>query len=161
MERSRQRQSRLWKRVTVAERMCAAVAALDRGWDKPSMDTSEWRRSYDEIKADPKLHAEFLARKRREAQARQLATNSETERKRRYRKANRDKALALRQANHAVERAIAAGTLVRPDTCSQCGCRGKIEAHHFMGYAQQYWLTIVWLCHLCHHAKHPRRQSNV
>jgi hypothetical protein len=56
-----------------------------------------------------------------------------------------------RSAHQAVTAAIRKGKLVRPDSCSRCGKRGKrIEAHHFAGYAKENKLKIQWLCSSCH-----------
>jgi hypothetical protein len=60
-------------------------------------------------------------------------------------------------ARQAVNRAVAQGSLIRPDQCGRCGRtgpeaggRGRIEGHHHMGYAPEYWLDVLWLCHPCH-----------
>lgn len=54
---------------------------------------------------------------------------------------------------HAIFRAaIAKGTIVRPDTCSQCGATGvQIDGHHD-DYSKP--LEVRWLCQRCHHAHH-------
>jgi len=105
------------------------------------------KKEYWKLKSDPAKYAVYLARKRRE-RAKKKAY--ETERKRKWRLANPDHAQRIRKANHAVERAIDTGKLVRPETCSECGNRGDIEAHHHKGYAPEHWLDIVWLCVFCH-----------
>jgi hypothetical protein len=59
-------------------------------------------------------------------------------------------------AHRAVERALAAGRLVRPEECECCGAPGDdpvvgaIEAHHHLGYAPEHHLDVQWLCRLCH-----------
>jgi hypothetical protein len=52
-------------------------------------------------------------------------------------------------AYNRVARAIRRGELVRPETCSRCGGRGKgpIEAHH---EDHQKPLDVEWLCSSCH-----------
>lgn len=51
-------------------------------------------------------------------------------------------------AHCAVHRAIARGTLVRPETCQTEGCgRGRPEAHHD-DYSKP--LEVRWLCKPCH-----------
>jgi hypothetical protein len=61
-------------------------------------------------------------------------------------------------AQLAVERAIKRGQLVPPAVCSAClnptspasdGHR-TIQAHHYLGYAPNYQLDVVWLCCRCH-----------
>lgn len=54
------------------------------------------------------------------------------------------------RARNAVERAVAAGTLV-PEPCEQCGETEKTEAHH-PDYTRP--LDIVWLCRTCHRQLH-------
>lgn len=58
---------------------------------------------------------------------------------------------------YEVAEALRRGTLVRPDTCSQCGIMAgalnaggravKIEGHH-ADYSKP--LAVVWLCKTCH-----------
>ena len=70
------------------------------------------------------LYAAYLDRNRREAKLRQIDRDFETERKRRWRAAHPEKARTVRAANHAVEKAVKDGRMIRPDTCSRCGaCR--------------------------------------
>lgn len=55
-----------------------------------------------------------------------------------------------KNAYRAVEAAIRAGVLHKPDTCSMCGCNDsdrRIEAHHY-DYAKP--LDVIWLCSACH-----------
>lgn len=55
------------------------------------------------------------------------------------------------RARSAVSRAVKAGRLERPDHCSECGAECKPTAHH-ADYEKP--LEVVWLCRLCHEAKH-------
>lgn len=50
-------------------------------------------------------------------------------------------------AHSVVHRAIKRGELVRPTSCSACGCDGFIEAAHY-NYSEP--LRIRWLCRACH-----------
>lgn len=54
---------------------------------------------------------------------------------------------AANRANSRVARLIAAGRLVRPSNCSECGRPGPIEAAH-EHYADA--LAFRWLCRRCH-----------
>jgi hypothetical protein len=54
------------------------------------------------------------------------------------------------RANVAVSKAVKRGDLVRPNLCSQCGKRCKPQAHHHKGYAEEFWLDVIWLCRPCH-----------
>lgn len=57
-------------------------------------------------------------------------------------------------AHSAVARALASGLLVKPDRC-ECGCgqRGKLKAHHHLGYRHP--LAVTWRTEACH-----RREEN-
>lgn len=60
------------------------------------------------------------------------------------------------QAKAAVNNAVAAGKLARPARCQACGVAGRIQAHHWCGYAPEHWLHVEWLCLRCHRAAHAR-----
>ena len=49
---------------------------------------------------------------------------------------------------------ITRGIVARPTNCSECGIEGRIDAHHYNGYAKQNWLDIKWLCRKCHNRAH-------
>jgi len=51
------------------------------------------------------------------------------------------------KARKAVQTAVRRGLLVKPEECSSCGTRGRIEAHH-ADYSKP--LDVEWLCHRCH-----------
>ena len=55
------------------------------------------------------------------------------------------------KATHAVNHAIAAGKLPRPDTllCHYCGEQAK-HYHHHKGYAPNNWLKVIPVCIKCH-----------
>jgi hypothetical protein len=61
---------------------------------------------------------------------------------------------AMESAHTTVGRAIAKGTLTRPDVCQQCFGSGPIEAHHYLGYAKEHRLDVAWLCDPCHKEVH-------
>jgi hypothetical protein len=58
-------------------------------------------------------------------------------------------------ARQSVSRAVSAGRITKPDTCSKNTneCYGRIEAHH-NDYSKP--LEIVWLCLYHHHKLHGR-----
>lgn len=60
-------------------------------------------------------------------------------------------------ANHAVRRQIEKGKLVRPETCSKCKEKGKIQAHHD-SYFKEDFLKVRWLCPLCHSEWHRLKE---
>ncbi len=52
------------------------------------------------------------------------------------------------KARNLVKKAIKAGTLTRPSSCSKCGNTDiRIEAHH-KDYTKP--LDVMWLCRSCH-----------
>lgn len=62
------------------------------------------------------------------------------------------------RAWNAVLYAIRDGVLIRPDTCQRCGKGGRIHAHHHLGYAEEHWLDVAWLCSSCHRVTHLEMQ---
>ena len=55
-----------------------------------------------------------------------------------------------------VSNAIKRGLLVKPTNCSQCNESKRIQAHHYLGYAKEHRLDIIWLCEMCHRKTHNR-----
>ncbi len=55
------------------------------------------------------------------------------------------------KANTAIGNAVRDGRLMKPDTCSVCGEKVKIHAHH-TDYSMP--LKVQWLCVLCHSQIH-------
>jgi hypothetical protein len=53
---------------------------------------------------------------------------------------------ARRKANYAVK----IGKLVRPDGCESCGEKAKTTMHHYLGYEEDHWLDVIFLCGDCH-----------
>lgn len=89
-------------------------------------------------------HREEIAVKRASAQGHAIA------------KKTRSKHPDRGRARQAVAYAIKAGRLVI-QPCSSCELAPKkvngqqrIEAHHHLGYSEEHWLDIVWLCQRCH-----------
>lgn len=60
-------------------------------------------------------------------------------------------------ARGAISHAVRYGRLVK-QPCIQCG-NPKVEAHHHLGYEQEHWLDIQWLCKKCHTAVHARESA--
>lgn len=61
-------------------------------------------------------------------------------------------------SHKAVEAAIRAGVVSRPDVCSGCGCTSsehRIEAHHH-DYSKP--LDVIWLCTPCHSRMDAQRR---
>jgi len=72
-----------------------------------------------------------------------------------YVKAWRNRSKIKEQAHNRVSRAVAAGRIIKPESCEQCdAAKQSIHAHHD-DYTKQ--LDVRWLCAPCHqrwHAKH-------
>lgn len=117
------------------------------------------KRYYATVKADPERYARYIEERKRMRLNRQANRGTETERKRRWRAANREADRRMRRAHSAVEYAIETGRLVRPDQCSKCGSGANIDAHHHKGYAPECYLDVVWLCDLCHQREHAIMRS--
>lgn len=63
---------------------------------------------------------------------------------------NNPHVIAKLKAKNAISYAIRRDKLIRPKTCEICNLYGKIEAHHYLGYAKEHWLDVQWLCKKCH-----------
>lgn len=88
---------------------------------------------------------------------------------RKYKKENPEKVLETRlktcnkaptqkNAYKVVEAALRSGALIKPDTCSGCGCKSdehRIEAHHH-DYSKP--LDVIWLCTPCHRRMDAQRR---
>lgn len=61
------------------------------------------------------------------------------------------------RAHCAVQRALKSGALVRPEQCSRCDNRHRIEAHHD-DYLRP--LDVLWLCARCHKARHAELKAS-
>jgi len=63
-----------------------------------------------------------------------------------------------KNAYRAVDAAIRAGVLIKPETCSGCGCNNsdhRIEAHHY-DYTKP--MDVIWLCTPCHRRMDAQRR---
>ena len=58
------------------------------------------------------------------------------------------------KAHYYVSRQIKLGNLKRPSVCEDCQTPCKTDAHHYKGYAEEHWLTVVFLCRKCHKNAH-------
>lgn len=72
-----------------------------------------------------------------------------------YKKAIRKS--SLKNADHifarrAVHKAIRKGELKKRG-CQSCG-ELKVQAHHYLGYAPENWLDVIWLCQPHHSQAH-------
>lgn len=59
------------------------------------------------------------------------------------------------RANDSVRCAIKKGELIRPNKCSVCGKKCRVQAHH-SDYKSK--LDIIWVCQSCHRKLDARRK---
>lgn len=59
------------------------------------------------------------------------------------------------RANDSVRCAIKKGELIRPNKCSVCGKKCRVQAHH-SDYKSK--LDIIWVCQSCHRKLDTRRK---
>lgn len=62
-------------------------------------------------------------------------------------------------ARRAVSYALESGKLIKPNKCSTCHSKDRIEAHHHKGYSKEHRLSIIWLCDLCHTLIHKNKET--
>lgn len=110
----------------------------------------DWRQKW--AKANPErvkaIKHRFYERHKEELKRKQLEEN--------HRKPE------VSRAQSMVQYAINHGTLKRPKRCQDCNKpHGRIEAHHYLGYARENYLKVQWLCPTCHDAADKlQRQQN-
>ena len=61
-------------------------------------------------------------------------------------------------ARHAVQSALRAGRITKPDACARCGEAKKLTAHHW-SYEVAHHLDVEWLCYPCHAAEHAAART--
>ena len=57
----------------------------------------------------------------------------------------------MQRAHNLLNTAVQRGDIARPDSCSECGDKRKVVAHHW-NYDLPY--DVTWLCHWCHKHLH-------
>lgn len=55
-------------------------------------------------------------------------------------------------ARYKLNLALVNGEITK-SPCEVCG-EVKVDAHHHLGYAEQYWYDVQWLCRVHHHDVH-------
>lgn len=60
------------------------------------------------------------------------------------------------KVHYQVSKAVKEGRLERPTTCSKCGIKGKIQAHH-EDYSKPF--EIIWVCMKCHRKIHKKSEK--
>lgn len=108
-------------------------------------DTSEERREKDRESYKKNKH------KYREQQRIYNSTDRAKELNRKRSKKYWDANPEKNKARKKIRTCIRNGSIVRPEVCSRCGKKGKIEAHH-KDYNKP--LDVVWLCRKCHVDEH-------
>lgn len=61
-------------------------------------------------------------------------------------------------ARHAVQSALRAGRITKPDACARCGEAKKLTAHHW-SYEVAHHIDVEWLCYPCHAAEHAAART--
>lgn len=119
------------------------------------------KKAYAALKADPARYAKYLERRRlAERRITKARPGRETARKRNWRVSNPEDAQRIREAGHAVESAVRSGKLYKRRSCQNCAVIGKVEAHHYKGYAPENWLEVQWLCAKCHRKADAKPLTN-
>lgn len=77
--------------------------------------------------------------------------HSNAEDRRRYAKEYKESHPVIARAHDMVELELITKRMVRPETCSSCGQRRKVDGHHD-DYSKP--LDVTWLCRLCHGKRH-------
>ena len=133
--------------------MTASKTCTECGVEKPLEEFHRNRRAknghINQCKAcvRPKNAAWNRKNKKRHAETTRAYRERHPERMRAMRRAANKKSREKTRARRLVNRAIAAGTLIRPETCDGCDGPGPIEAHHD-DYSKP--LEVRWLCRTCH-----------
>jgi len=92
------------------------------------------------------------------ALARRRATWRKADRKRRMKI---DAQIKIK-AKGTVHKALRDGTLTKTKNCQICGKRegdcdeSGLHGHHYVSYAEQHWLSVIWLCRQCHERCHAK-----
>jgi hypothetical protein len=92
--------------------------------------------------------------KYREAQRRYRATQKANATGAAYLAAQRLQNPERIRARQAIAALIRRGMITRPHCCATCGHQSRLDAHHYLGYAVEHWLSVQWLCRICHKAAH-------
>ena len=58
------------------------------------------------------------------------------------------------RANGLVNMRVRRGAMARPDRCTQCGNRGRVDAYH-EDYSKPD--AVEWLCRSCHMKRHWKK----
>jgi len=130
----------------------------DRASDRKYEQSEKGRAAMRRANASPKA---------KERYAKYRASEKYRATQRRYRETAKAKATGARyvaaeqlrnpdqiKARRIVQTCLRRGDIVRPETCSLCGVPSRLDAHHYLGYAVEHWLSVQWLCRLCHKAAH-------
>ena len=91
------------------------------------------------------------SRKRKNRGVREMCKRCDTAARKKRRQASPERTREQHRARMAVYRAVQRGTLIRAETCEQCGVPGGLQAHH-RDYSLP--LEVNWLCQKCHLAVH-------
>jgi len=109
-------------------------------------------------------HAEYFRKYKEENPDRVARWNANRRRNPERNRKNQQDYLArtpweVKAARWTLGKALQRGKIQRPDACQACGAVGKVEGHHYRGYAREFWLDVRWLCKICHGREHRRNKK--
>lgn len=139
-------QTHLFNRQATAPADSANAKACSRCQNvKPLADFATQRKSPDGLQSWCRECSAEDQRVRRSTE-RGRRKHAEQARRARNRPTNAPKVAARR----AVQAALRAGVLERPESCARCGSPGgRIHLHHHRGYEPEHWLDVVPICVRC------------
>lgn len=126
---------------------------LDRSKKQREENPEEYKRYLKEYRHKNREILTFKNRERNNTD-RGRALSSERSKRARAKPENKVKGIA----RSVISQALKAGTLIRPNTCSNCNVTCKPEAHH-TDYTKP--LDITWLCKKCHENTHHLNEGNL
>lgn len=129
----------------------SATREYDAAWKRQA------RANQTEYADDTRTRKRSPAYRSKTNDARAKPANREAQRKIRQRYSANPQNRTKEIARTAVNKAIHAGHLTRPESCDLCSRvpgrgrdgRSLIRADHYMGYAPEHHLTIQWVCTTC------------
>jgi hypothetical protein len=130
-----------------------AYSKTEKGKEKAKLRRREWRKNTQKGREYTQRHRSRRA-KTEEGREKLLARVKE------WQKTPKGQAALARAAarntpekkaaRKAVSHALEDGTLLKPDACTRCNSTRNVQAHHYLGYAPEHQLSVVWLCGPCH-----------
>lgn len=114
-------------------------------------EPSRYKLYYDRLMADPEKRwvRREAQRKWRVDNAALLAARQQDRAKRGLWKPDPEK----QRTRHALQNAVRDGKIIKPDSCQDCGAKGRIHGHH-EDYSKPF--DVAWVCARCHGLRHRK-----